>query len=211
MIVVVKPAGIPTANAPRGAPSLFTLVKAHLRPNAFVGVVSRLDAPVSGVVVMAKSKAAAADLAKQFRERRVEKSYVAICGGRFPAPLGQWVDWHDTISNHKKTSECETSPPGQAAHARARVTRRVGEVSLVELQPSSGRRHQLRAQLGSRGSPIVGDRLYGSRLPFPQGIALHAAELAFDHPATGKRVLLKAAVPAVWKTRYPLLMARLRG
>lgn len=211
MIVVVKPAGLPTANAPRGAPSLFTLVQAHLRSNAFVGVVSRLDAPVSGVVVMAKSKAAAADLAKQFRERTVEKSYVAICGGRFPAPLGQWVDWHDTIANPKKGQERGASPPGQAAHARARVTRRAGEVSLVELQPSSGRRHQLRAQLGSRGAPIVGDRLYGSRLPFPQGIALHAGALAFDHPTTGKRVSLKAPVPASWKTRYPLLTGPERG
>ncbi len=211
LLAAVKPAGLPTANAPRGTPSLFTAVQAHLPRGAFVGVVSRLDAPVSGVVVMAKTRAAAADLARQFRERSVEKSYVAICAGRFPAPLGQWVDWHDVLERPAATDGEGIPGREQAAHVRCRVTRRSGEVSLVELEPSSGRRHQLRAQLAGRGCPIVGDRTYGSRLPFPDGIALHSRSLAFDHPASGQRICLEAQPPDLWKSRYPHLLAPRRG
>lgn len=211
LLAAVKPAGLPTANAPRGTPSLFTAVQAHLPRGSFVGVVSRLDAPVSGVVVMAKTKAAAADLTRQFRERSVEKSYLAICAGRFPAPLGQWVDWHDLLTRPAAMGGEDDAGPEQAAHVRCRVTRRAGEVSLVELEPSSGRRHQLRAQLAGRGCPIVGDRTYGSRLPFPAGIALHSQSLAFAHPASGERISLAASPPGLWKNRYPALMAPRRG
>lgn len=211
LLAAVKPTGLPTANAPRGRASLFTAVQDHLPPGAFVGVVSRLDAPVSGVVVMAKTKAAASDLARQFRERSVEKAYLAICAGRFPAPLGEWVDWHDLLSRPAPAGGEVDMAPEQAAHVRCRVTRRAGEVSLVELEPSSGRRHQLRVQLASRGCPIVGDRMYGSRLPFPNGIALHSRILAFDHPAAGTRIRLEAPVPNTWKSRYPQLVSPRRG
>ncbi len=207
LLAAVKPAGLPTANAPRGVPSLFTAVQAHLPPGAFVGVVSRLDAPVSGVVVMAKARSAAAALARQFRERLVEKSYLAICGGRFPAPLNEWVDWHDVLVRPAPTGSARGgTDTEQDAHVRCRVTRRSGEVSLVELEPSSGRRHQLRAQLAGRGCPIVGDRRYGSRLPFVGGIALHARILGFDHPNSGTRMTLEAPVPRTWNQRYPHLL-----
>ena len=156
---------------------------------------------------MAKTKAAAADLALQFRERTIEKSYVAICAGRFPAPLGEWVDWHDLLSRPAPADGEVEVRPEQAAHVRCRVTRRAGEVSLVELEPSSGRRHQLRAQLASRGCPIVGDRLYGSRLPFPNGIALHSRILVFDHPASRAQIRLQAAIPTIWKSRCPHLFS----
>ena len=75
---MVKPPGLPTANAPKGTDSLFTLVHRYLPASAFVGVVSRLDALVSGVVVMAKTKASAAGLSKQFSERSVKKQYRAV-------------------------------------------------------------------------------------------------------------------------------------
>lgn len=211
VLAAVKPSGLPTANAPRGTASLFTAIQAHLPPGAFVGVVSRLDRPVSGVVVVAKTRPAAADLARQFRERSIEKAYLAICAGRFPAPLGEWVDWHDLLSRPAPGDGEFEMEPEQAAHVRCRVTRRAGEVSLVELKPSSGRRHQLRVQLSSRGCPIVGDRMYGSRLPFPNGIALHSWALAFDHPASGTRVSLEAPVPDTWKHRYPQLVPPRRG
>lgn len=208
MLVAVKPAGLPTANAPRGRPSLFTLVQRHLPRDHFVGVVSRLDAPVSGVVVMAKTRAAAADLARQFRDRSVEKTYLAVCGGRFPAPLETWVDWHDDIA---RPDAAGGSDEPQTAHTRARVTRRAGEASLVELVPSTGRRHQLRVHLAGHGCPIAGDRLYGSRLSFPDAIALHAARLAFDHPVSGERTLFEAAIPDTWKGRFPALFKHLPG
>ena len=220
LIAAVKPAGLPTANAPAGRPSLFTWLEQRLSPRsggkAFVGIVSRLDAPVSGVVVVAKSSAAAANLAEQFRDRSVEKRYVAVVAGRFPGPLGQWVDWNDRLVRGEGKGASRIVPaqphgPGdpasQDARTRARVVRRAGEVSLVELEPLTGRRHQLRAQLAGRGCPIVGDRLYGSRLPFPLpgGIALHAAGLSLDHPNDGSELTLASHVGPVWREAFPSL------
>ena len=233
-----KPAGLPTANAEPGQESLYTLLKRHWPAGAFIGIVSRLDAPVSGVVVVAKTSPAAAGLAQQFRDRTVEKSYAAIVEGRFPAPLGTWVDWHDEIARRPGEPRSTVSRSGNTgdransagrkglsahdegdtdehdvaadarphpAHVQARVVQRAGEVSHVELRPSTGRRHQLRVQLASRRCPIVGDRLYGARLPFPQGIALHATALVIEHPTTDSLVRFQAPLPHIWGQRFPSL------
>jgi 23S rRNA pseudouridine1911/1915/1917 synthase len=217
LVVLVKPAGLPSANAARGEESLYTVLKSRFGEGAFVGVVSRLDAPVSGVVVFAKTPAAAAGLAEQFRDRSVEKAYSAVVTGRFPAPLGEWIEWHDAISRREGEPKSQLHPASaacdrggddapRAAHLRARVVARAGEVSLVELEPSTGRRHQLRLQLASRGCPIVGDRLYGSRLPCRSGgIALHARRLAFVHPATSVPLALESPCRDVWRESFPSL------
>ncbi|MCE9630284.1 MAG: RluA family pseudouridine synthase [Planctomycetia bacterium] len=217
LIAVVKPAGLPTANAAQGEASVFTALKRRFGQAAFVGIVSRLDAPVSGVVVIAKTPTAAASLAEQFRERTVDKAYAAVVTGRFPAPLGTWIEWHDAISRHPGERASEIHPAAAAredggdgvprvALSKARVTRRAGEVSLVELEPATGRRHQLRVQLASRGCPIVGDRLYGSRLPCRTGgLALHAVRLTITHPATGKRMTFESPCESVWKDVFPSL------
>ena len=96
-----------------------------------------------------------------------------------------------------------------SAETSARVIKRAGEVSLVELQPKTGRRHQLRAQLAFRGCPIVGDRMYGSRLPLSFGdgmaVALHAQKLTFEHPKTGNETTVEAEIPKLWKSRCAAL------
>lgn len=238
LVALVKPAGLPTANAPAGRPSLYAWLKTRLGEDAFVGIVSRLDAPVSGVVVVAKTPTAAAALAEQFRSRDVRKRYLAVVTGRFPGPLGQWLEWSDRIVRGAGGRPSLILPPGgavgdgpgggragrnrgptppdappQDASTRARVIRRAGEVSLVELEPLTGRRHQLRAQLAARGCPIVGDRLYGSRLPFPApgGIALHAANLAIRDPATGLEREFSAPAAAGWREAFPSLLATLEA
>lgn len=238
LLAVVKPAGLPTANAPPGVPSVFTILRNAVAGRDFLGVVSRLDAAVSGVLLLAKTRGAAAELSRQFRERLVTKSYTAVTEGRFPAPVGQWVDWHDRIERGEQERRSRLWPggrtgggpeaggvrpsagparrgesvnelPGEACHVRARVVRRAGEVSLVELEPSTGRRHQLRAQLAGHGCPIVGDRVYGARLPFlsadRSAIALHALRLGFVHPATGRRTEIGADLPGAWAARFPSL------
>lgn len=235
LIAVVKPAGLATANAARGTPSVYTILQGARPAGAFLGVVSRLDAPVSGVLVMAKTRGAAAELSRQFRERVVEKTYTAVVEGRFPAPLGQWVDWHERIERRGEERRSRLRPAvgtgrgapaddadddggdeddvaGGECHVRARVVKRLGEVSLVELMPSTGRRHQLRVQLAGRGCSIVGDRTYGSRLPFAAAtglgpaIALHARRLAFAHPGTRQAVVLEAGWPQAWQSRFPTLL-----
>jgi 23S rRNA pseudouridine1911/1915/1917 synthase len=225
LAVVVKPSGLPTANAPAGAPSVHAWLRQRWGGDAFVGIVSRLDAPVSGALVVARTSVAAAHLARQFRQRSVDKTYVAVVEGRFPGPLDAWQDWHDdvvrtagerTSSVRPGAATAHAAPGGPVAqdgaaarhvHTRARVVRRAGELSMVELAPTTGRRHQLRIQLASRGCPIVGDRHYGSRLPYPEpgGIALHARAIAFDDPGGGGRRLFTAPWPLCWRTRFSLL------
>lgn len=210
VIGLVKPAGLATANAPRGVSSLFTRVAAR-HPRGFLGVVSRLDQPVSGVVVLARTPVAAAALARQFRDREVDKTYLAVVEGRFPAPLGQWVDWVDqlapprTAGSRSPDDTDDAAGESREARVRARVTRRAGEVSLVELAPSTGRKHQLRMQLAKRRCPIVGDRRYGARLPFGDGIALHSLRLVFRHPGTGAAMTLEAPPPPAWHARFTSL------
>jgi 23S rRNA pseudouridine1911/1915/1917 synthase len=233
IVVVVKPAGLPTANVPSGEASLYRWLQARWGQGAFVGIVSRLDAAVSGVIVAARSPAAAAGLAAQFRHRQVTKRYAAVIEGRFPAPLDAWQQWRDvlerTVGSRRSVivsgsagrrvapatdggpldDPRETDAAEQSGHAetRARVVRRCGEVSLVELEPRTGRRHQLRVQLAGRGCPIVGDRLYGSRLPFIAGIALHADSLDFRHPIDGRVLHITAPRPDAWMRRFPALLS----
>ena len=226
IIVLDKPAGLATANSPRGDSSLYVELVNRLGDGCFVGVVSRLDKPVSGVVIFGKNKTAAACLAKQFRERTVQKEYVAICEKRFPSALGTWVTWRDRLrwdnalrravivgrdvrgDIQRKVNE---EPDSLSAETVARVTKRAGEVSLVELQPRTGRRHQLRIQLASRGCPIVGDRMYGSRLPLKSegavNVALHAHKLTFEHPKTGVCTTVEAEMPKSWKLQYNVLFS----
>lgn len=221
--MVVKPAGLPTAGAEPGKQSLHARLQQGPPIAPYVGIVSRLDAAVSGVIVVAMSRVAAASLNRQFRDRSVRKSYLAIVGGRFPAPLEAWVAWQDIIYRGvgKKASSLGkptqsavglgdlTAKEGQLACSRARVVRRAGEASLVELEPDTGRRHQLRAQLAGRGCPIAGDRLYGSRLVVPRtwrgGIALHANRLELKHPVSGESLAFEAAPPDCWWHRFPAL------
>ena len=225
IIVLDKPVGLATANSPRGENSLYVELVDRFGVGCFVGVVSRLDKPVSGVVVFGKNKSATANLAEQFRHRTVKKDYVAIVERRFPSALGQWVTWQDRIywddasrravidglrsSNGTQTESRNEEPNGDSAETSARVVKRAGEVSLVELQPKTGRRHQLRAQLAFRGCPIVGDRMYGSRLPLifkdDRVVALHARKLTIEHPKTGHQTEFEAQIPKLWKSRFAVL------
>ena len=225
IIVLDKPVGLATANSPRGETSLYVELVSRFGTGCFVGVVSRLDKPVSGVVVFGKNKSAAASLAEQFRHRTVQKEYVAIIEKRFPSALGEWVTWRDLIywddasrravieaTRGQNSTQARSQKGGTnsgSAETSARVIKRAGEVSLVELLPKTGRRHQLRAQLAFRGCPIVGDRMYGSRLPLSFGdgmaVALHAQKLTFEHPKTGDETTVEAEIPKLWKSRCAAL------
>ena len=225
IIVLDKPVGLATANSPRGENSLYVELVNRFGAECFVGVVSRLDKPVSGVVIFGKNKSAASILAEQFRHRTVKKEYLAIVEKRFPAVLGEWVTWRDRIywddvlrraviegvkgQNGTQARSRKAGGNSDSAETSARVIKRAGEVSLVELQPKTGRRHQLRAQLAFRGCPIVGDRMYGSRLPLSFQadlvVALHAQKLTFEHPKTGESMTVEAKIPRLWKSRYAIL------
>ena len=101
-------------------------------------------------------------------------------------------------SRHKMVRAAQGDAEAREARLAYRLLRRVARGSLVEVRLETGRKHQIRWQFSARGFPILGDKKYGSRRPFPAGIALHARSLAFDHPISRQRIELIAPLPSAW-------------
>ena len=206
LLAVAKPAGLPTMGTPEGRPTLLTLAKEYVKRryqkpgNVYLGVVSRLDAPVTGVVLLARTSKAAARLTEQFRSRGVEKTYWAVVEGAVEPADGRLVDWLAEDERHRRMHVVGPTMPG-AKEARLAYHRlsAVGGNSWLEVELETGRKHQIRLQLSSHGHPVVGDRKYGSVVQFSPGIALHARRLVISHPTTGARIEIEAPLPPPWR------------
>jgi 23S rRNA pseudouridine1911/1915/1917 synthase len=205
-----KPAGLLSQGDSTGDPSVVDEVRAYLRAayakpgNIYVGLVHRLDRPTSGVVLLARTSKGAARLSEQFRDGLVRKTYLAIAEGTWPDDSGEWEDWlvKDEAANVVSTARAG-SPGAQRARLAYRIVSRSPGSITLELRPTTGRGHQLRVQLASRGLPIVGDRKYGatSKLTALDGhprIALHARELRFKHPTRAEHLAVEAPLPRDW-------------
>lgn len=210
-LVVSKPPGISTQAPPIAGPTLETAVRAYLYPEAeassggFVGTVHRLDRPVSGVVLWAKNTKAARRFSKQFERRLVRKEYWAlVLGANPPEGSGTWEDWlYREETGLGRVQVCAPGTPrAQRALTRWRAERLPMPlepgVAWLRLEPETGRMHQLRVQTASRGWPILGDAVYGSRAMFPDGIALHARCLTVQHPVLERPMTFVAPLPESW-------------
>jgi 23S rRNA pseudouridine1911/1915/1917 synthase len=192
---------------PAGRPTLTAMAKQYIKGryakpgNVYLGVVSRLDAPVSGIVLLARTSKAARRLTEQFRCGTVEKTYWTIVEGNVEPPLESCVDWVGKDERQHRMQIVEpTSPGAKQARLCYRRLARVQRDSLLEVKLQTGRKHQIRLQLAHRGHPILGDRKYGSRRRWPTGIALHARRLVIGHPVGGAPLELEAPLPGVWRT-----------
>jgi len=214
-LAVNKPAGLLSQGDDSGEPSLVDAVTAYLKTryakpgNVYVGLLHRLDRPTSGLVLLARTSKAAGRLSAQFRAGTISKLYWAIVEGRPPEVEGEWID---VLEKESERNRVVVVPRESAAGREARVAFRVvetwGRYTKLELRPATGRSHQLRIQLASRGLPILGDGKYGarSRLNALDGrlrIALHARQLTFTHPTRRELILVDAPVPADWPTLSP--------
>lgn len=213
VLAVAKPAGIAT-QAPTGIESLERRIRAYLageggRPeDVYLGIPHRLDRPVSGAILFAKTRRAARQLSRQFERRRVRKLYWACVERCVEPPDGTWTDYLHKVYGQPKAAVVDAGhPDAQEAILRYRTLGQHGAGSWLEIELETGRTHQVRVQAASRGYPVLGDTHYGSRQPFgPQtdderlrAIALHARRIAFFHPTTNERLTVEAPTGDAWQ------------
>jgi len=190
LLVLNKPAGLAVERQWHGYPSVEDWALNYLSRTTrkpFVGIVHRLDRPVSGVLLLAKKRAALKDLNLQFAERRVEKVYRAIVAGCPAAKSGTLEHWLVKDAEQKRAIVAKRGAAGAAlCELKYEVLEDQAGNALLEIRPLQGKFHQIRAQLSAAGMPILGDEKYGSTLPYrPGAIALQAWSLRFREPAEG--------------------------
>lgn len=209
LIIVNKEAGILVQADATGDICLLDMVKEYIKekynkPGAvFLGTVHRIDRPVSGLVVFARTSKALERMNELFRNRDVQKTYWAVVRRRPAEAKGKLVHWLSKDEKRNVTTAYDTEQPGtQRAELTYRLVGEINRFYLLEVYPVTGRPHQIRVQLSAMGSPIRGDVKYGYPKPNPDGnINLHARRLFFEHPVKKEPVLCRASVPndAFWE------------
>ena len=211
-IAVVKPSGMTCAHFQGEDQTLDQLVKQYLRDkyqkpgNVFLGIVHRLDKPVSGAMLFARTSKSAARLCEQFREGSVEKVYWAIVQGDVQKEAGTLEDWLRKNPDTHRVDVLEPHTKGarqSLLHYQKRGQH--GDLTWLEVRPQTGRTHQLRVQLAHHGHPIYGDSRYGSVATFGHAIGLHARALTFLHPVRYEPITLTADPPKPWRGRFAYL------
>lgn len=183
LLVCVKPAGVPSEGTEEG--SLPVLLSRQTGGPAFP--VHRLDQAASGLMVLARSREAAAALSAAVAEGRMEKEYFALLSGAPEPPEGRMEDLLFKDARRGKVFVVKSLRRGvRPAALTYRVLQRQGEISLVRAALETGRTHQIRVQFASRGMPLLGDGKYGSRIK--GGLMLWSCRLVFPHPAGGRRM-----------------------
>jgi 23S rRNA pseudouridine1911/1915/1917 synthase len=209
LLVVNKASGILVQGDATGDIPLVELCKNYIKekykkPGAvFLGVVHRIDRPVSGIVVLARTSKALERMNALFRERETKKTYWAIVKNKPPLVQGSLTHW--LIKDEKKNKTTAYNRETQGA-SRAELEYKVLGFQdshwLMEVHPITGRPHQIRVQLASMNCPIKGDTKYGFQEPNADGsICLHARQLEFIHPVKKEKMQFKAPLPdtGIWK------------
>jgi 23S rRNA pseudouridine1911/1915/1917 synthase len=202
LLVVDKPAGIPVHPAP-GHPdhTLVNAILSHLprlvdtgdplRP----GIVHRLDKDASGVMVVAKNGAAQADLIGQFKAHSVAKTYVVLVKGHLTPEDGVIEAAIGRDPHNRKRMAVVAEGEGKEARTNYHVVRYIGDYTLLEVKPETGRTHQIRVHLSAIGYAVAGDTLYGVKSPHLPRQFLHACRLGFKLPSTGEYVEFTSNLP----------------
>lgn len=199
IIVVEKKPNIPSQSDKTGDIDMLTLVKDYIKEkykkpgNVYLGLVHRLDRPVGGIMIFAKTSKAASRLSNQVREKIFKKKYLAVVDGKFEKNQGTLEDYlyKDERHNMSKVVKKEKKN-SKLAKLDYKVLKynQVKELSLVEINLHTGRHHQIRVQLSNFGHSIFGDQKYGTRGKGKQ-IALWAYELTIIHPVTKEELTFK--------------------
>ena len=215
LLVINKDAGVLVQGDKTGDTPLSDLAKAYVKEKyqkpgeVFMGVIHRIDRPVSGLVLMARTSKALERMNEQFKNREIEKKYLAIVRNRPVANAGNLVHWliKNPETNVTKAYEKEV-PNSMRSELNYKLIGELDGFYILEVNPITGRPHQIRVQLASMNSPIVGDNKYG----YPRGnkdksICLHAHCVKFMHPVKKEEMQLFAALPQdnFWQKFLPLV------
>ena len=210
IIIVNKESGEIVQGDKTGDVPLSDIVKqyikeAHAKPGAvFLGVVHRLDRPVSGVVVFAKTSKALTRLNNMFRDGEIHKTYWALCTYRPEKIEGELENW--LVRNEKQNKSYvydKEKPNAKRARLHYQVIGATDRYTLIEVHLMTGRHHQIRSQLAHIGCPIKGDLKYGAKRSNPDGsISLLARRVEFIHPVSKEKIIVEAPLPNdnIWKS-----------
>jgi 23S rRNA pseudouridine1911/1915/1917 synthase len=206
LIAVVKPAGVLTQGDKTGDVSLMDELKKYLKEkyqkpgNVFLGLLHRLDRPVSGIILFAKTSKGASRLSEQFRNNKVKKIYHAIALGRLEKESGTLINY---LKKNEKINKAEIvgEGEGQLSELSYETVSSRGKYSLLKIKIKTGRFHQIRAQLAAIGHPILGDvKYYGAQAPLPdKSITLASTSLSFATATTKESIELSIPIPDDWK------------
>lgn len=188
VVVVSKRAGLMVEPDRLGHRNVQELLEEELQCHLWV--VHRLDRPTSGLLVLARNKFACTGMMRQFEERTVQKRYTFKTHVELPESPWNWVDQLEKQPEHFRSVVVE-APAGK----RAELTGQRIDLHRAEVEPQTGRYHQIRIQASHRGFPILGDTFYGGSPWEREGIALHSGYLAFHHPKTGETLSFDVPAP----------------
>jgi len=218
IIAVVKPAGVLTQGDRTGDVNLMDMVKSYLKDkykkpgNVFLGLVHRLDKPVTGIVLFGKTSKGASRLSEQFRNHTIQKTYHAIVVGKPKEKKGTIKENVNKISffaegftdktDEELLAEIKKATKTRTAELSYEVLRSNEKYSLLKILPKTGRFHQIRIQMQQMGCPILGDEKYGSTAVEPylkNSIALAATAISFKSATEDKQINLEIPLPEGWK------------
>ncbi len=204
LLGVEKPQNLPVQGDISGDADLLSLLKQYLRDKynkkgeAFLGLVHRLDRPVGGAMIFAKTSKAASRLSEQIRTRQVKKVYLAVVEGSFQASSGTYR--HYLVKN-RETNMVHVTSEGTAGSQNAvlhyQVIAQVQQRTLVRIELETGRPHQIRVQLSHSGHPLIGDEKYGKTNGKTQTkhLALWSLQLSFKHPVKDEMIYINSRPP----------------
>jgi 23S rRNA pseudouridine1911/1915/1917 synthase len=197
IVVVLKPINIPVQEDESKDLDLLTILKKYIKEkynkpgNVFLGLVHRLDRPVSGIMVFAKTSKAASRLSEQIRTKKFEKKYYAIVEGK----VNKKDTLIDKIEKDQKTNISKISKNGKESILNYELVEEKNNMSLVDIELITGRSHQIRVQFSSRNHPLYGDQKYNKNVKPKEQIALFAYYLSFIHPTTKEKLEFKEELP----------------
>ncbi|AOZ91255.1 RluA family pseudouridine synthase [Paenibacillus crassostreae] len=207
LLGIVKPVNVPTQEDASGDPDLVNILKQDIKDryskpgNVFVGLIHRLDRPVGGAMIFAKTSKAASRLSESVRSHKFRKVYLAVIHGSLKSSQGRLTD---TLLKDSRTNTVSVVPKGTAGAKDAILDYKVigtsDSLSLVQVELLTGRSHQIRVQFSHAGHPLYGDQKYGVHLnKAGQQIALWSVFVGFPHPVTKEEVTLVSSPPS----QYP--------